>query len=310
MFQGELGYTQEHNPFPKFKYTGKLRPVYPLSPRRQVPDHIPRPDYALTGDPISEYKMRRKNPNHIDVLSKSDIEHMRAVCKIGRQVLDEAKKAVNVGMTTDEIDQIVHDATIARNAYPSPLNYNNFPKSCCTSVNEVICHGIPDRYALQDGDIVNIDVSVYYNGFHADLNETVYVGNVDDAGRKLVETTRECLEKAIEFVKPGMLYRDIGEIIQKIADAANLSVVRSFVGHGVHKYFHCPPDIPHYAKNKAVGVMAPGHVFTIEPMICEGAFQGEQWPDLWTFTTADGKRSAQFEETLLVTETGVEILSR
>ncbi|KAJ3346192.1 Methionine aminopeptidase 1 [Entophlyctis luteolus] len=283
-------------------------PVYPLSPKRQVPDHIARPDYAVTGDPISERKLR--NSSQIEVLNKEDIEHMRVVCKIGREVLEIAKAAVQVGVSTDEIDRIVHEATIARNAYPSPLNYYGFPKSCCTSVNEVICHGIPDRYELKDGDILNIDISVFYNGFHSDLNETVYVGNVDETGKKLVETTRECLQKAIEFVKPGMLYRDIGEVIQKVADAANFSVVRSYTGHGVNKYFHCSPTIPHYAKNKAVGVMKAGHVFTIEPMICEGTWRDEQWPDRWTVVTTDGKRSAQFEETLLVTETGVEILTR
>ncbi|TPX68440.1 glycerol-3-phosphate dehydrogenase [NAD(P)+], partial [Chytriomyces confervae] len=222
---------------------------------------------------------------------------------IGREVLEAAKAAVRVGVTTDEIDRIVHEATISRNAYPSPLNYYNFPKSCCTSVNEVICHGIPDRYALQDGDILNIDISVFFEGFHSDLNETVYVGNVDAEGVKLVETTRLCLEKAIEFVKPGNLYRDIGEVIQKIADEAGLSVVRTYCGHGINKYFHCSPSIPHYAKNKAVGVMKPGHIFTIEPMICEGGWKDEQWPDRWTAVTQDGKRSAQFEETLLVTET-------
>ncbi|KAJ3116554.1 Methionine aminopeptidase 1 [Physocladia obscura] len=298
----------EHNPFPNFNFAGKLRPVYPLSPKREVPAHIPRPDYAATGDPISERKLR--NSSQIEVLNEEDIERIRVVCKIGREVLEEAKRAVQVGVTTDEIDRVVHEATILRNAYPSPLNYYNFPKSCCTSVNEVICHGIPDRYELQDGDILNIDISVYFNGFHSDLNETVYVGNVDDAGRKLVETTRFCLEKSIEFVKPGMLYRDIGEIIQKIADEAKLSVVKTYCGHGVNRYFHCPPSIPHYAKNKAVGVMAPGHVFTIEPMICEGTWKDIRWPDNWTATTTDGKRSAQFEETLLVTETGVEILTR
>ncbi|KAJ3244338.1 Methionine aminopeptidase 1 [Chytriomyces hyalinus] len=298
----------EHNPFPAYNYTGKLRPVYPLSPRREVPAHIPRPDYAVMGDPISERKLR--NSTHIDVMNKDDIEKMRTVCKIGREVLEAAKAAVRVGVTTDEIDRIVHEATISRNAYPSPLNYYNFPKSCCTSVNEVICHGIPDRYALQDGDILNIDISVFFEGFHSDLNETVYVGNVDAEGVKLVETTRLCLEKAIEFVKPGNLYRDIGEVIQKIADEAGLSVVRTYCGHGINKYFHCSPSIPHYAKNKAVGVMKPGHIFTIEPMICEGGWKDEQWPDRWTAVTQDGKRSAQFEETLLVTETGVEILTR
>ncbi|KAI2535265.1 METAP1 isoform 11, partial [Pan troglodytes] len=157
-------------------------------------------------------------------------------------------------------------ACIARNCYPSPLNYYNFPKSCCTSVNEVICHGIPDRRPLQEGDIVN--------------------------------------------VKPGVRYRELGNIIQKHAQANGFSVVRSYCGHGIHKLFHTAPNVPHYAKNKAVGVMKSGHVFTIEPMICEGGWQDETWPDGWTAVTRDGKRSAQFEHTLLVTDTGCEILTR
>ncbi|KAJ3031402.1 UNVERIFIED_CONTAM: Methionine aminopeptidase 1 [Siphonaria sp. JEL0065] len=298
----------EHNPFPTHKYPGKLRPVYPLSPKRQVLDHIEKPDYAETGDPISERKLR--NSSQIEVLNEKELEGVRVACRIGREVLEEAKKVVAVGVTTDEIDRVVHEACMVRNAYPSPLNYYNFPKSCCTSVNEVICHGIPDRYQLQDGDILNIDISVFHGGYHADLNETVYVGNVDAVGRKLVETTRECLQKAIDHVKPGMLYRDLGDIIEKHASTNGFSVVRTYCGHGIGKYFHCSPSIPHYGKNKAVGVMKPGHVFTIEPMISEGTWKDEQWPDRWTAVTQDGKRSAQFEETMVVTETGVEILTR
>ncbi|KAJ3071347.1 Methionine aminopeptidase 1 [Podochytrium sp. JEL0797] len=298
----------EHNPFPLHKFTGKLRPVYPLSAKREVPSDIEKPDYAVTGDPISERKLR--NSSMIEVLSDHDIERMRVVCRLGREVLEAAKAAVKVGVTTDEIDRVVHEACMERKVYPSPLNYYNFPKSCCTSVNEVICHGIPDRYVLQDGDILNIDISVYQDGYHSDLNETVYVGNVDAQGRKLVETTRECLQKAIESVKPGMLYRDLGDIIESHATANGFSVVRTYCGHGIGKYFHCSPSIPHYAKNKAVGVMKPGHIFTIEPMISEGTWKDEQWPDRWTAVTADGKRSAQFEETMMVTETGVEILTK
>ncbi|KAJ3330601.1 Methionine aminopeptidase 1 [Blyttiomyces sp. JEL0837] len=298
---------KEFNPFPTFQYTGKLRPVYPLSATREVPKHIKRPDYAETGNPISEIKLR--NSTQIEVLNKEEIEAMRTVCKIAREVLEEGRKVAKVGVTTDEIDRVVHEACIERNAYPSPLNYYNFPKSCCTSPNEVICHGIPDRYELQDGDILNIDVSVYHGGFHADLNDTYLIGNVDPAGVKLVKTARECLDKAIEHVKPGNLYRDLGNIIQKVADSNGFSVVRTYCGHGIGRNFHSSPSVPHYSKNKAVGVMKPGHVFTIEPMISEGSWRDLQWPDRWTAVTVDGKRSAQFEETLLVTETGVEILT-
>ena len=172
---------------------------------------------------------------------------MRVVCKLGREVLDEGARAIAVGVTTDEIDRVVHEACIERDCYPSPLNYCNFPKSVCTSVNEVICHGIPDMYKLKDGDIVNIDVSVYHNGFHADLNETYYVGNVDAASKHLVKSAAECLNLAIAEVRPGVRYRDFGDIIQKHATANNLSVVRTYCGHGVNDLFHTAPSIPHYA---------------------------------------------------------------
>ncbi|KAJ3294909.1 Methionine aminopeptidase 1 [Borealophlyctis nickersoniae] len=297
------------NPFPGYSFTGKLRPVYPLSELRVVPPHIGRPDYADHPQGKSESEWKAKSSRKIHTLTPEEVEKTRKVCKLAREILEEGRKAVRIGVTTDEIDRVVHEANVERNCYPSSLNYYGFPKSCCTSVNEVICHGIPDGYALQDGDIVNIDVSCVHDGFHADLNATYLAGNVDEAGRRLVKNARECLDKAIATVKPGMLYRDIGTIIQKHAQSEGFSVVRSYCGHGVGRFLHCPPDIPHYAKNKAVGVMKPGHVFTIEPMVSEGVWQDKHWPDNWTCVTMDGKRSAQFEETLLVTETGVEILT-
>ncbi|KAL7982090.1 hypothetical protein Chor_001147 [Crotalus horridus] len=269
------------DPWAGYRYTGKLRPHYPLMPMRPVPSYIQRPDYA---DHPLEW--------------------------LAREVLDVAALMVKPGVTTEEIDHAVHLACIARNCYPSPLNYYNFPKSCCTSVNEVICHGIPDRRRLQEGDIVNVDITVYRNGYHGDLNETFYIGEVDEGAKRLVQTTYECLMQAIDAVKPGVRYRELGNIIQKHAQANGFSVVRSYCGHGIHKLFHTAPNVPHYAKNKAVGVMKPGHAFTIEPMICEGGWQDETWPDGWTAVTRDGKRSAQFEHTLLVTDTGCDILTR
>ncbi len=203
----------------------------------------------------------------------------------------------------------IHEAIIARGAYPSPLNYHCFPKSICTSLNEVICHGIPDFRPLQDGDIVNLDVSVYYNGYHSDLNETFLVGPVDDDGRRLVETSFRCLAAAIEMVKPGTLYRDFGTAISKVAKAAGCSVVNTYCGHGIGTLFHTAPNVPHYAKNKAKGILQPGHIFTIEPMINLGNYRDVLWPDGWTAVTSDGKRSAQFEHTILVTETGCELLT-
>ncbi|KAI9188658.1 Methionine aminopeptidase 1 [Blastocladiella emersonii ATCC 22665] len=294
----------------RFKYTGTLRAQYPLSPRREVPAGIERPDYAETGRPLSEEKEKRVR--RIEVLKPDAIEKMRVVCKLAREVLDAGIAAAVPGTTTDAIDAVVHAATIERGAYPSPLNYVGFPKSCCTSVNEVICHGIPDQRPLQDGDILNIDVSVFKDGYHADLNETVFIGDKawrDAKARALVDTTRECLKQAIEMCKPGVLYRDLGGVIEKVAKGNGFSVVRTYCGHGIHRYFHCAPDVPHYSANKAIGVMKAGHVFTIEPMINEGTHADDHWPDQWTAVTRDGKRSAQFEHTLLITETGVEVLT-
>ncbi|XP_072351386.1 methionine aminopeptidase 1 [Scyliorhinus torazame] len=298
------------DPWPGYRYTGKLRPHYPLTSMRPVPSYIQWPDYAHHPLGVSESEQSLKGTSQIKMLPPEDIEAMRVVCRLAREVLDVASMMVRSGVTTEEIDHAVHLACLARNCYPSPLNYYNFPKSCCTSVNEVICHGIPDARPLQDGDIVNVDITVYRNGFHGDLNETFFVGEVDEGSKKLVQTTYECLMHAIDSVKPGVRYRELGNIIQKHAHASGFSVVRSYCGHGIHRLFHTAPNVPHYAKNKAVGVMKPGHVFTIEPMICEGAWHDETWPDSWTAVTKDGKRSAQFEHTLLVTETGCDILTR
>jgi len=295
--------------FSSYTFTGDLRPGK-ISPKREVPPHIKRPDYADDPKGISACEQANRGSNVVVVHTPEQIKLMKEVCKLGAEVLAIGAKAAKPGVTTDEIDAIVHQASIERDCYPSPLNYRNFPKSVCTSINEVICHGIPDSRKLRDGDILNIDVSVYKNGFHADLNETYLVGNVDEAGKKLVQTTYECLELAIKECKPGMLYRDVGKVIQKHAHQNGFSVVRTYCGHGVGQLFHTAPNVPHYANNKAVGVMKPGHIFTIEPMINEGKWQDNLWPDDWTSTTIDGKRSAQFEHTLLVTETGVEVLTK
>merc|ERR1719225_1619802 len=224
-------------------------------------------------------EMKLKGNTYIRSLDGDELEGLRVACRLGREVLDEAAAAVAAGVTTDEIDRIVHEATVDRDCYPSPLNYYQFPKSCCTSVNEVICHGIPDMRPLQEGDICNVDVTVIQKHAHGDLNETIFVGEVSQKAKDLVVNTWECLEKAIaECVKPGVKYRDVGS--------------------GIQKLFHCAPNVPHYAKNKAVGVMKPGHCFTIEPMISEGVWGDQTWPDNWTSVTQDGKLSAQFEQTM------------
>jgi methionyl aminopeptidase len=301
---------KEYNPFPTFEYTGPLRPVYPLTPRRTIPKHIKSPDYAQHGKPISEIKNYKVGK--VNQWSGKDIEKIRNVAKISREILDITASHVKPGITTDELDAILHKECMKRNAYPSPMNYYNFPKSLCTSVNEVICHGIPDRYKLKDGDIVNLDVSIYYLGFHSDLNETYYVGEKaanDPEIVNLVETTRECLDLAIKHVKPGIAFRELGNIIEKHAHRNGCSVVRAYCGHGTGAHLHSLPDIPHYAKNKAVGIAKPGMVFTIEPMLCAGTYKDVTWPDDWTSTTQDGKYSAQFEQMLLVTDDGCEVLT-
>ncbi|KAL4138835.1 Methionine aminopeptidase 1 [Phytophthora ramorum] len=196
-----------------------------------------------------------------------------------------------------------------RGCYPSPLNYYHFPKSVCISVNEVICHGIPDSRPIEDGDIVNLDVTVFKNGYHGDLNETFLVGNVDEEGVHLVKTTFESLAAAAKVIRPGTMFRELGKHISGVANREGFSVVKSYCGHGVGTHMHAVPDIPHYAKNKAVGIMKPGMIFTIEPMINVGTWRDKTWPDQWTSVTKDGLRSAQFEHTFLVTETGYEILT-
>ncbi|KAE8378956.1 peptidase M24, structural domain-containing protein [Aspergillus bertholletiae] len=298
------------NPYPAYPFTGSLRPVYPLSSRRIVPRSIRLPDYAKDGIPRSEQKFIGRH--NITILNKEEQEGMRKVCRLAREVLDIAAREVKPGVTTDYIDEVVHKACIERDSYPSPLNYMHFPKSVCTSINETICHGIPDQRPLEDGDIINIDVTLYHNGFHGDLNETYYVGDKarsnPDAVR-VVETSRECLDMSIDLVKPGMLFRDPGNVIEKHAKSRNCSVVKSYCGHGINQLFHCAPNVPHYAKNKAVGTAKPGMCFTIEPMINIGTYRDRTWPDDWTSTTADGSLSAQFEHTLLVTEDGVEVLT-
>ncbi|EGW35783.1 uncharacterized protein SPAPADRAFT_58988 [Spathaspora passalidarum NRRL Y-27907] len=301
---------EEYNPFPNFNFTGELRPTYPLSPRRAIPKHIKLPDYAQAGKPISE--IRDDRIGRIPVLTPKEITKIRKCAKVSREILDITASHIKPGVTTDELDAILHRECVKRNAYPSPLNYYNFPKSCCTSVNEVICHGIPDKTKLQDGDIVNLDVTIYYLGFHSDLNETYYVGDKAKCNPdivRLVETTRESLDLAIQAVKPGIAFRDLGAIIEKHAHENNCSVVRTYCGHGCGALFHCQPNVPHYAKNKAVGIAKPGMVFTIEPMLNLGTFKDLQWPDNWTAVTQDGKFSAQFEHMLLVTEDGVEVLT-
>jgi methionyl aminopeptidase len=273
-----------------------------VSPERAVPESITRPDYATPGSPVRTTESAVKSP---DV-----IERMRVACRIARDVLQETGAAVAPGVTTDELDRVAHEAHVSRGVYPSPLRYKGFPKSVCTSVNEVICHGIPDDRALLEGDIVNLDITVYVDGVHGDTNATFCVGTVDAESRRLVKVTEECLDHGIAAVRPGSPISDIGRAIETHAHAAGFHVVRAFVGHGIGEVFHGPPQIPHYQERALTTLMEPGMVFTIEPMITMGSIQPVIWSDGWTAATSDGSRTAQFEHTVLVTEDGVDVLTR
>lgn len=271
------------------------------SPTRTVPAEIPRPPYADTGVPVRVPESPIRTP---DV-----IERMRRAGREAAQVLQLVSEAVAPGVTTDQLDAICHDETIRRGAYPSPLNYGGFPKSLCTSVNEVICHGIPDDRALLDGDIVNLDVTIFLDGVHGDTNATFPVGQIDDESARLIRVTRECLDKGIGAVKSGRPISDIGRAIQVHAENEGYGVVRAFVGHGIAEQFHTDLQIPHYFDQRATTVIEPGMTFTIEPMITVGAWQHQMWDDGWTAVTVDRRRTAQFEHTLLVTDDGVDILT-
>ena len=273
-----------------------------LSPTRVVPPEIPRPPYAESGVPV------RRADRH--VRSPEVIEKMRVACRAAAEVLQTVGAAVAPGVTTDELDALCHEECIRRGGYPSPLNYGAFPKSLCTSVNEVICHGIPDDRALIDGDIVNLDVTIYLDGVHGDTNATFPVGTIDQESADLIRVTRECLDLGIAAVKPGRQIREIGRAIQTHAEGLGYGVVRAFVGHGIADQFHTDLQIPHYDNPRATTVIEPGMTFTIEPMITIGAYQHEIWPDNWTAVTVDRRRTAQFEHTLLVNDDGAEILIR
>jgi len=273
-----------------------------VGPRRQVPASIPRPEYV--GRPGPE---RYTGP---DVVAPEVIERIRVASTIAARALALVGEHVAPGVTTDELDRIGHEYMLDHHAYPSTLGYRGFPKSLCTSVNEVICHGIPDSTVLEDGDIVNVDVTAYIGGVHGDNNATFLVGDVDEESRLLVERTQEALARAIKAVKPGREVNVIGRVIEKYADRFGYGTVRDYTGHGVGEAFHTGLVIPHYDTAPQYStVIEPGMVFTIEPMLTLGTYDWTMWDDGWTVVTADGRRTAQFEHTLVVTDTGAEILT-
>ena len=273
-----------------------------ISPPREVPATIERPRYVDRPAP-DRYAGDDVQPPEI-------IEKMRIAGRIAAQAMRGAATAIKPGMTTDDLDQVVHQFLIDHGAYPSTLGYRGFPKSCCTSVNEVICHGIPDARPLEDGDIVKIDVTAYINGVHGDTCATFFCGEVDEQARLLTERTQEALARAIKAVKPGRQVNVIGRVIESYARRFGYGVVRDYTGHGVHTTFHSGLVIPHYDEPAYDTVIKPGMTFTIEPMITLGSGDWYMWEDGWTVLTADGSRCAQFEHTLAVTESGAEVLTR
>jgi methionyl aminopeptidase len=251
----------------------------------------------------------------VELMTPSMLERMRASCSLAAECLLMVGEKIRAGMSTDDVNALVHEFIVSRDAYPSPLNYKPggaprpFPKSVCTSVNEVVCHGIPGKRRLEGGDIVNVDVTTYFRGFHGDTSATFYVGEPSDQAKLVVETARHALELGIAQVKDGARIGDIGAAIQEYAESRGCSVVREYVGHGVGREFHMAPQVPHYGKRGAGQRIRAGMVFTIEPMINVGHYETEMLEDQWTVVTRDRSLSAQFEHTILVTRAGCEVLT-
>src|SRR5690625_3728158 len=272
-----------------------------VSPRRPVPQSIERPEYVdrpapqpFTGSEVNDAET---------------IERIRRTARLAAQALEHVGAAVRPGITTDELDRIGHEFAVAHGAYPSSLGYRGFPKSLCTSVNEVICHGIPDSTVLGEGDIVNVDITAYLDGVHGDTNATFCVGDVAPEVADLVERTRAAMYRGIKAVAPGRELNVIGRVIESYAKRFGYGVVRELTGHGIGTALHSGLVIPHFDDPSATAVMEPGMTFTIEPMLNLGTHQWNMWDGGWTVVTKDLQPSAQFEHTLLVTATGAEILT-
>lgn len=273
-----------------------------VGPRRAVPAAIERPEYVGRPAPAPY-----AGP---EVKDEETIEKMRLAGRLAAQALQVGGAAVAPGVSTDELDRVVHEFLCDHGAYPSPLEYRGFPKSLCTSVNEVICHGIPDDRPLAEGDIVNLDVTCYLHGVHGDTNATYAVGEIDEESQQLIDVTREALRRGINAVRPGRELNVIGRVIESYARRFGMGVVRDYTGHGIGPAFHSGLIVPHYdaAPDYAIP-LEPGMTFTIEPMLNLGTHEWTMWDDDWTVVTADLRRSAQFEHTILVTGQGADILT-
>jgi methionyl aminopeptidase len=270
------------------------------SPVRPVPANIARPEYVGKKAP----QLGEQDVKDADTLAR-----MRVAGRLAAQALEEVGRAVRPGVTTDYLDQVGHDFLVAHGAYPSTLGYRGYPKSLCTSLNEVICHGIPDDTVVGDGDIVNIDITAFIGGVHGDTNATFLAGNVDEDSRLLVERTHEAMMRGIRAVKPGRPLNAVGRVIESYAKRFGYGVIRDFTGHGIGTTFHSGLIVPHYDDPATDVTMEVGMTFTIEPMLTLGVISYDIWDDGWTAVTRDGKRTAQFEHTLVVTENGSEILT-
>ena len=279
----------------------KLKPGKP-TPVRKVPDHIERPEYVWK-DTVQEAM------GEPFVQTPETIEAMREASKIAANALKEAGAAVAPGVTTDEVDRVAHEYMCDHGAYPSTLGYLGFTKSTCVSLNEIICHGIPDSTVIQEGDIVNIDVTAYKNGVHGDTNATFLAGDVSEEHRLLVERTKEAMMRGIKVAKPGREINVIGRVIESYANRFGYNVVRDFTGHGVGPTFHNGLVVLHYDSTAYRNVLEPGMTLTIEPMLNLGYLEYDIWPDDWTVQNRDGKFTAQFEHTIVITEDGNEILT-
>lgn len=272
-----------------------------VGPKRDVPSHIVRPPYV-----------GKRSPDRFrgsEIQTAETIAAMRIAGQLAADAVQLAGKTAAPGVTTDQIDEAVHEFLCDNGAYPSTLGYRGYPKSCCTSLNEVICHGIPDSTVINDGDILNVDVTAYIHGVHGDTNATFLIGEVDEESKLLVERTEEMLNRAINVVAPGRQINVIGRVIEAYAKRFGYGVVEDFTGHGVHTVFHSGLIIPHYDDPSATTIMEAGMTFTIEPMITLGSIDYDVWHDGWTITTKDKLRTAQFEHTLAVTQSGAEILT-